>query len=270
MDVPVGNHQFPHEGDTGLHLLRRPARQLAVQPAHQRRVRHDAVLASDPVLGRPLAELPDEIVGDLVRHAPPVHSAPLVLAHGGELRKSEAVQIYQAGRIIDDQRNRCPGPRVAGVEVLHPRRTFSAQLGHRRLRRRCRGCGAHELPARSVSHGILSISTITLICAFVIAGLSRALLAQAAPGAPIGSFLPAVAPPRELRQVVGPFYVLTSALPAAARPDGRQAVLIRDGGDLPLVDPEFRRRRRQPNLSPRRQRRQRFPRSPFSGNENSL
>jgi hypothetical protein len=63
MNVPVRHHYRPHQVQARGQFLRRPTRQLAIQPPHTRRIRHDAVLALHPLTRTPLPNFRTNVSG---------------------------------------------------------------------------------------------------------------------------------------------------------------------------------------------------------------
>ena len=140
VDVPVGCDAVAYELETRLEVGFRPARQQAVETSDAGRERNDAVLALDPVLAAPIAELADEVIGDLVRPASPVVAVAIRgVPRRGELRHGEAVEIHQASRVVDDQRDGNARARVDHLDRRVLQRALAGGLGRRGGGGECHG-----------------------------------------------------------------------------------------------------------------------------------
>ena len=133
MDVPVGDHQRAHQLDAVGELAPGPAWQPAIESPDAGWVRHDRVLALDPVFGAPGPELAHEAVRNLYRPRSPVARVGLVLPAKRlvELRHREPIQIHEAGRVVDDEADRDPRCRVEHHDVSCLDRALAGRLRRR-------------------------------------------------------------------------------------------------------------------------------------------
>ncbi len=116
VDVPVGHHQRADQIEALVQLAARPAGQVAVEPADAGGVGDDAVLALDPLLVAPLAELADEGVGDLARERLP----GLSVAVGEDLWNCGMAKWARFTRQVESSMIRLTGTRPRGLSTSTP------------------------------------------------------------------------------------------------------------------------------------------------------
>ena len=91
VDIPIRHHPLAHQLDALLQLALTPSGDFAVEAANTGGIGHNAVLAFHTVLIRPVGELSDEAVRDLVRPAFPWVVVILARVRHCELRDGKLI-----------------------------------------------------------------------------------------------------------------------------------------------------------------------------------